>query len=63
MLLFLPRLALRAGREAVDESAYLAVGLLDLSVDELEAGDDRGDMGAGGLDGSGGEFSFAFCAP
>jgi hypothetical protein len=42
-------------REASDERVDAALGVLDLAIDEADARDQRSDMGAGRLDGSGGE--------
>ena len=64
MLLLLPRLGLRSsgGMRRADERVDPAVGVLDLAIEQSQARNQRSDMGAGGLDGSGGEPGPAACA-
>src|SRR6516165_1151095 len=49
MLLFLPRLGLFGGNEAGGQGIEPAMGFFELPVDEADARNERGDMGAGAL--------------
>ena len=59
MLLCLPRLSLLGRGEAGSQGIKPVMGLLELPVDEADAGNERGDVGAGGLGGAGGNFVWA----
>ena len=53
LLHWLPRRALLAADEASRERVDLPMGVRELSIDETEAGDKRGDVGGGRLHGAG----------
>ena len=53
LLHWVPRLALLAADEASRERVDLPMGVRELSIDEPEAGDKRGDVGSGRLRRSG----------
>ena len=62
MLLSLPRLGLLGRDEAGGQGIELAMGFLELPVDETDARDERGDVGAGGFGRTGGDPVRACCA-
>jgi len=59
MLLLLPRLHLRGCDEAGGQAIQPMMRLFELPVDEADAGNERGDVGAGGFVGSGGDLERA----
>ena len=56
MLLPLPRLGLLGGNEPGNQGIEALMRLLELLVYETQAGDERGDVGTGGLDRTGGNL-------